>query len=228
LSALRPFAAVPLLLLALAAWSIGTADAGTPPDLSGRWQTRDIAHGLRPAGGGPIPFLDTAARRYRETRAGLQGANATFDTMTRCLPAGIPRIYLQPRSFLILQQPSRITIFFEHERMVRHIYLRDKHGDVPDTLYMGHSIGRWQRGTLRVDTNSFKESTFLDNSGIPHSDALHLLERMRLLDANTIEDRIQINDPKVFTRPWTAVLYFVRQSDLHMQEDLCTERLGLW
>ena len=221
---MHAFTAIALLVL-----SAGTAAAaGPPPDLTGRWRLHDSTVGLLPLGGGAIPLLPDAAATYRDTRAALRLGRTEVDSMARCLPAGTPRIFLQPRAFLILQRPAQVTIFFEHQRMVRRIYLRAEHGDVPDTLFMGHSIGHWDGDTLVVDSDHFKDSTFLDDNGLPHSADLHLLERFRMLSPTAVEDRILISDPKTFSRPWKTKLLFDRQPDLHMQEDLCSERLGLW
>ncbi len=69
---------------------------------------------------------------------------------------------------------------------------------------MGHSIGRWDGDTLVVDTVAIDDVTWMDDAGTPHSDALHVVERLRRVDHDTLEIEFRFEDTKAFTKPWTA------------------------
>ena len=73
---------------------------------------------------------------------------------------------------------------------------------------MGSSIGTWEGDTFVVDTIGFNDKTWLDRLGHPHSEELHLVERFRRVDANTMEIDLTIDDPKAYARPWTVQLRY--------------------
>jgi hypothetical protein len=115
--------------------------------------------------------------------------------------------------------------FFEYDHYVRQIWTdgRQHTPDLPAT-WMGESIGKWEGDTLVVDSIGFNEKTVLDNVGHPHSDQLHLVERIRRLDQNTLEVNITVDDPKAYTKSWSGQLIFVRApSDWSIMEDICED-----
>jgi hypothetical protein len=88
---------------------------------------------------------------------------------------------------------------------------------------MGHATGKYDGDALVIDTVGFNDKTWLDPMGLPHSDALHVIERMRRVDHDTLEDQITIDDPKAYTKPWTATKIFKRKPDWQIQEYVCEE-----
>jgi hypothetical protein len=78
---------------------------------------------------------------------------------------------------------------------------------------MGDSRARWDGDTLVVDVANSNDKTWLDMAGDFHSDALHVVERYRMTDADTIQYEATIEDPKVFTKPWTLSLELHRRTD---------------
>jgi hypothetical protein len=86
------------------------------------------------------------------------------------------------------------------------------------------SNGKWEDDTLVVTTEGFSDNTLVDNL-VPHGYDLKLTERIRLKDADTLEDRITIEDPEYFTRPWETVVTYKRQPDAAFAEDVCLDRL---
>ena len=70
---------------------------------------------------------------------------------------------------------------------------------------LGHSVGRWEGDTLVVDVVGFSDYTWIDNNAGVHSDALHVVERFRMVDKDTIEYRAVLEDPKAWTKPWNVV-----------------------
>jgi hypothetical protein len=90
-------------------------------------------------------------------------------------------------------------------------------------LWLGDSRGRWEGDTLVVDVADVNEETWLDRSGNYHSEALHVVERWRFVDRDTISYSATLDDPKVFSRPWTinVLLNRRRDKDFQLIEDYC-------
>ena len=89
---------------------------------------------------------------------------------------------------------------------------RSQHLDGIDS-WMGDSRGRWDGDTLVVDAGNFNDKTWLDMAGDFHSDALHVVERYRMISPDTIQYEATIEDPKVFTKPWTISIPLRRRTD---------------
>jgi len=95
--------------------------------------------------------------------------------------------------------------------------------DDMDPNWMGLSVGRWDGDTLIVESQGFNDLTTLDSAGLPHSTRLHVSERIRKLDADTLEDLITIADPQTFTKPWTTRVTYRRQPGLRLKEYACMD-----
>ena len=124
----------------------------------------------------------------------------------------------------IIQIPGRVIMFFEYDHFVRQIFMdRPQHPQDLTPSYMGDSIGKWEGDTLVVDTVGFNEKTWLDGEGHPHSDALHLVERIRRVghDAMTID--FTIDDPKAYTKPWAAHNLFELKPGWNIGEVVCVD-----
>jgi hypothetical protein len=87
----------------------------------------------------------------------------------------------------------------------------------------GTSNGHWEGDTLVAETTNISDRTLLDDL-VPHTNDLKVTERFRLVDADTLEDRMTIEDPYTFKRPWDALLTFKRQPDALFPEDVCLDR----
>jgi hypothetical protein len=163
------------------------------------------------------PFRPSAEAKYKAT-------TPEQDPELTCVPPGIPATLLEPFPIEILQVPGKILMLFEYDHLARPIYTDGrKIPSDPDPTYMGTSVGRWEGDTLVVDTVGFNEKTWLDSTGLPHSDALHVTERIRRLDHNTLEDLITIDDPKMYTKPWTVRKVFDLKPKWQIMEYECEE-----
>jgi hypothetical protein len=129
---------------------------------------------------------------------------------TLCL-VGTPRMTLN-REFHVLQVPGYVIMLWEWGHGYRVIPL-DKRPPVPSVikLSMGDSRGRWEGDTLIVETTNVNDWDWFDGAGTIHSDAMTLVERYTMRDANTLDYRITITDPNVFTRPWTVAFPLVKE-----------------
>lgn len=207
------------LIIALAALMTtagGVAMAAV--DFTGPWEIATEIKTLKTAEG-KTPPLTAEGKKMQATN--LKGK----DPMKQCLPPGIPRIMLQKGyvfNFVVGQDVG--GMFFEWNRQPRPIWIGNEHFENIGPTYFGQSVAKWEDDTLVVDTNGFNDSTWLDDSGLPHSEDLHLVERIRLKDANTLEDRLTVTDPKIYSSPWTTVLTFKKRTGYIVKEDWCIGR----
>lgn len=199
-----------------------TADG--KPNLQGIWQVRNRAsynledhvarHGL-PAGrsvveGGEIPYQPWAAAKRIENAANQQAA----DPLAKCYMPGVPRIMYMEWPFHIFQTRDHIGITFEWSQVFRIIHTNGAPAPAGIEFWMGDSRGRWEGDTLVVDVGNHNDKTWFDMAGNFHSEALRLVERYSMLDADTIQYEVTIEDPKVFTRPWKIAMSLHRQANM--------------
>jgi hypothetical protein len=214
----------------------GTSQATDGANLAGTWKNMAPQSSLKPEDG-VIPFTAEGKKRYAENKRFQARKNYDeYDyTTSRCSAPGVPRIMLTGERFEILLQPDVVLMAFEWNRVRRLIALPQlapqkrtfNLGPSTEDLVgtkMGTSTGRWDGDTLVVTTGKFSDRTLIDDL-VPHGYDLKVSERLRLRDANTLEDRIKIEDPEHFTRPWEAVLTFQRQPDIVIPEQVCLDRL---
>ena len=201
-----------------------THNSSAKPDLSGVWFIDEYRRTILPNEDAPFQPWAEKLLKERDFQNEHHDPDISVDPTERCIPPGIPRTMLQPFPWEIVQARDRIVIIFEYQSLVRQIFM-DGRGHPKDwePTYMGHSIGKFEGDTLVVDTTGFNEKTWLDPMGLPHSDALHVVERIRRVNHDTLVDDYTIDDPKAYTKPWTAQKTFVLKPDWRIQEYVCAE-----
>jgi len=175
---------------------------------------------------GKIPYQPWALERSNQVLQHHANPSPQFlDPNARCFPHGVPR-QMNNREFEILQPRGYVVVF----NMAHHVYRAvplDGRPHIPEAvkLWMGDSRGRWEGNALVVDVANNNDQTWFDVVGSFHSDALHVVERFTPIDANTIEYRAVMTDPKVYTRPWTFAVRFERIKDYgsELYEEACLE-----
>jgi len=229
----------------------GTASAAVArladghPDLNGIWQAIGTAnwnlqdHTARtgpvlelgaafavPAGatfveGNEIPYQEWAAAKQKENYENW----VTRDPEVKCYLPGLPRATYMPYPFQILYSPGNdILMAYEYASASRVIKMGPAE-EPPVDSWMGQSTGRWDGDTLVVESSGFNDQTWFDRAGNFHSEALRVVERFRPVHADLIDYRATIEDPKVFTRPWTIQVPLYRRPDANAQllEFKCVE-----
>lgn len=206
--------------------------ANGKPDFSGIWQTTSAAdYDLEPhskradappsAGiveGGEIPYLPKALAQKQQNFAD----RATLDPALKGYTLGVPRGIYYPEPFQIFQRDKDLFIVHQFGHSVRTIYTNNTdHPEDPNDWWLGDSRGQWQGDTLVVDVRHFNDKTWFDHAGNFHSDALHIVEKWQFLDTNTLAYNATIEDPNVFSRPWTinVILYRHREQNFQLIED---------
>ena len=141
-----------------------------------------------------------------------------------CAPIGFPLVFLYPLPLQIVQTPGEVIMLFEWDSLRHQIFTDGRaHDTTLGPLWMGDSIGHWEGDTLVTDTVNFNDKTWLDRMGHPHSDQMHVVERIRRIDHDHLVDDITIQDPKAYTKPWTARLPFVLKPKWTLAEQFCED-----
>jgi hypothetical protein len=154
-------------------------------------------------------------------KAQQQGENLQTEG-ANCVPPGLPGIMSQPYPIEFLYQPGKIVMLLEAYMQFRHIYTDGrKHPEDPDLTFHGHSIGHWEKDTLVVDSVGFTESTLLAG-GVPHSDKLRIIERIRKVSPEWMEIETTLIDPVVLAEPYTSTISY-RHLDDELREYICLE-----
>ena len=222
-------------------------DAPTPrmadgkPDFSGVWET--IRTGTTQViSGKEVPPLERTSQFWnigtglegglplhpwaRDLRAQRVARNSADNPDAHCLPIGITQLHNHPQPRKIVQTPTLIVMLYEANGGVRQIFLdgRALPANDPQPWWYGYSIGRWDGDTLVVETAGFKDGGWLDVNGAPLTDAAKVTERFRRPNYGNLEIVVTVDDPKAYTRPWTAVP--IRQqllADDELIEFVCAE-----
>ena len=208
----------------LLGWAAVAHASAAPPSLGGVWLIE------KPAAPNAAPPLRPEAAQLYAKRKQMKaaGKDAGDPADDECLPHGVPRILSVTRPILILQKPPQITVLYEANHQSRQFYIDDplpKAGEEPDVTYNGSSSAHWDKNVLVVDTFAMNDKTWLDDSGLPHSEALRVTERYQLVDPDHLRVNVTVTDPKTFTAPWQMQVTYKRRPDLRIQENACAEKL---
>jgi hypothetical protein len=198
-----------------------------PParNFEGVWLIQGDHSVIKTVDGRLPPLTGAAATRYAAAVRARKAGKPDFDTIQTCKPHGFPRILFAAYPIEVLQEPTQVTFIHEIHHMPRMVYLDLTLPNLADMdpNWMGLSVGRWDGDTLAVDTQGFNDLTTLDAAGLPHSTEMRVAERIRKLDADTLEDVITITDPQTYTRPWSTRVTYRRQPGLRLKEYVCTD-----
>jgi hypothetical protein len=205
------------------------------PDFSGVWMrdrppaTTGLEYWVYQFNLEEPPMTAWGEARYKAAKSslgphGVPLAETNDPVYHGCFPPGVPRIFLYPVPMQIVQAPGEVIMLFEYDSKRRQIFTDGRpHDTSVGPSWMGDSIGHWEEDTLVVDTANLNDKTWLDSIGHPHSDALHLVERIRRINRDHLLDDITIEDAKAYTRPWTAHLDFLLKSTWTLAERFCED-----
>ena len=154
---------------------------------------------------GILPYHPWARKRRDEVLNNYNHPNhAQVDQRNRGWPDGVPRLNYYSHLIQVLQPPGYVIMLYEVQHEFRIIPLdRRSHPNTKIKLWMGDSRGHWEGNTLVVDVTNHNDSTRFAVTGDFHSDEMQLTERWEFVDAETIEYVATINDPQVYTDPWS-------------------------
>jgi hypothetical protein len=186
------------------------------PDFTGVWNpdgkfAGDFTKALK--AGDKISMLPVA-------ETAMKNLKKKGDPASKCLPMGIPRLSTYPEKFV--QTPNEIFILDEGDiHTFRIVYLNNRpHPAEVNPTWYGDSIGRWDGDTLVVDTIGFNDRTWLDAAGHPHTEKLHVTERYKRPDMNTLQREVTVEDPGAYAKPFTLLGNF-KLTDREIRERYC-------
>ena len=201
------------------------------PDLNGIWQAIGTAHwdlqdhpayeglpgggaiGAVPPGqgvvvGNDIPYQPAALQQKQQNFEN----RLTEDPEAKCYLPGVPRATYMPYPFQIVQGTDKILIAYGYAEAVRTIHMdMDDPEPPPLDSWMGRSHGHFEGETLVVDAQGFNGEQWLDRAGNFHSAALRVTERYTPIGPNALMYEATLEDPDVYTRPWTIRLPLYRR-----------------
>jgi hypothetical protein len=179
------------------------------PRIGGYWVPEKKVDALLGADGKTPAMTAEGKKLYKERTTALARGKAD-DPNALCVPPGIPRDMISPGPMLITQTPAKITMFHEFRHLIRHAFLEGpfKADEELDPWWQGHTTAYWDGDVLVMETKGFNGKLWADNTGLPQSPAMKVVERFKLLDPNTLEDVITIDDSKYYPKPWTTRLTF--------------------
>jgi hypothetical protein len=254
----------------------GTQGAASGPDFSGAWVHPGLGFGLPLSGPGPVrnktrlpsgasnfnllvgdytnPILKPAAaevvRKFGEiSLAGL----AYPDPDNQCLQNPVPYIFWN-FNVRLLQQPDKVILIYQHDNDFREVRLNQPHPATVIPSVHGDSVGHYEGDTLVIDTVGIKVGPYrmIDRFGTPYTQALHVVERYRLLDYEATKEALEraekewprvggnvdpnyrgkglqleftVEDEGVFTMPWSATITYGRDANSEWEERVCAENV---
>jgi hypothetical protein len=158
----------------------------------------------------------------------MASRDVTQDPHNFCLPDVIPRVAPFPWRFVqnyTHTAPTHMFIVYEAPiHTFRHIFM-DGRKHPPDLAptWLGHSIGWWEGDTLVIDTVGFNDKAWFDGAGHPHTEQLHTIERWTRLDLGRLENKVTIDDPGAYTKPWTVTFTATATAGDEVMEYICQE-----
>jgi hypothetical protein len=194
------------------------------PDLSGLWVADNSRHlGNLAVELKEVPFQPWAEKLYNERRSNL----GKDDPEARCMPQGVPKVNTLPYPFKIFNLPGEVVILYEMYYLHRQIFTdgRQLPKEFLSPSWMGYSVGKWEGDDFVVETAGFNDQMWMDTNGHPHTDALHVTERFQRKDFGHMEVHVTIDDPKAYTKPWSAVIKQHLLPDTELLEFVCEKNL---
>ena len=214
---------------------VGRQDAGLSRHLAGtRHGLRRISKAILRKKASLPPGASSSIRpmgRFRTNRRPSHSGRrtirkrATADPSIKCYQAGVPRATYLPTPLQILQSPGNFAIVYQDNHAFRVFHPDTRpHFDSAD-WWMGDTRYRWEGDTLVADVVALTDQLWLDQAGNFHSTEIHIVERYRMTGADTIEYEARIEDPVVYSKPWTlrTVLYRIKEPGARIIEDECLE-----
>jgi hypothetical protein len=224
-------------------------DAPTPrlpdgkPDLSGVWHAsqprrcQNAAGEPSPCGneiggsvlggnlgrnlpGNTLPYQPWAAKLFEQRHADL----SRDDPHVRCLPDNPPRSWTLPHLTKAIHTPKLLVLLYEVNAMYRQIFIDGRpQPKEPNPTWNGYSTAHWEGDTLVVQTEGFRDSLWIDTWGSPMSDAAKMTEKIRRPNFGSLEIELTIDDPKVYTKPFTVTLSESLEADTDLVDEFCLE-----
>ncbi len=214
--------------------------AGGKPDFSGMWVPRDVrpcdpkergvqctelpltaqltnfAAGLK----GGLPYQPWAADLVKSRSKDV----AYIDPHTHCMPPNFPRAWAFPETIKIFQTPTQLVLLHEFNASYRQIFFDGR--KLPEDMlptWNGYSVAHWEGDALVVESAGYRDDSWLDTSGNFFSSEARVTERIQRPNFGSLDIEVTVNDPKVFTKSWTAAVHMKPLVDTEMIDFMCQD-----
>lgn len=205
-------------------------------DLSGIWapvRRRALDESLEGQVNATGPFWDFGSvipggLPYQPWAAALRNQRAADQSKdnpdVKCMPLGILQMNTHPFPRRIVQTPGYIAILHERDLEYRQIFTdgRPLPHD-PQPSWNGYSTGKWVGDALVVESIGFRDGLWADYDGSPITTAAKITERFHRVNFGSLELEMTVDDPKAYTKPWTAKIDLAFQLDSDLLEYVCLE-----
>jgi hypothetical protein len=229
--------------------SDGTVDMAAPtprlsdgkPDLSGIWTTGDPSRPTNDADAASDGNDITSSRFMANFGADMPGGlpyqswlvpivrqrtadNALDDPHIRCLPDNFLRAYGLPHLLKFVHKPGLLVVLNEMNAGYRQVFTDARALPVdPSPSWQGYSSAKWSGDTLVIDTIGLRDDTWIDWNGSVLTEAAKVREEIRRPDFGHLEIKVTVDDPKAYTRPWSATLKQRIVVDAELIDEICLE-----
>jgi hypothetical protein len=166
-----------------------------------------------------VPFQPWARALYVDRQS------HELEPHARCKASGVARQFLTPYGVEFVDLGDRIYIFDEGgPHTFRTVYMDGRtHPKNIQPSYYGHSVGWWEGDTLVVESTGFNERFWFERRGLPHTESMRTLERFTRLSALGMKYEVTVDDPAVYTKPWTGWFYMRFNPELEPWEYVCQQ-----
>lgn len=215
-------------------WPDGRVNLGTPPGEKGLWQgdgrlaINPNSYEPRTTLNAPIHIKDIPLQPWARALVDERHSNTLqFEPHPRCKPSGGPRQLVTPYGVEIIDMPElkRVYIFDiggPHSYRIVYMDGREHPKDLQPSYY-GHTIGHWEGDTLVMDTVGFNEKFWMNRDGLPHTDRLHLIERVSRPDLRNLKYEVTVDDPGAYTATWTSGFTMRWTDGMELFEYVCQD-----
>lgn len=217
-------------------WPDGHVNLNSPPGQPGLWSGNGGRLAINPNSyepnttrNAPIHIDDAPIQDWAKALTNFRHLNVLADEPhTRCKPSPGPRQFVTPYGIEILEMPELRRVFILDvggPHTFRTIFMDGRPHPAADLepSYYGHSIGRWEGDVLVIDTVGVNERAWMNRDGIPHTDRLHLIERVSRPDFNTLRYEVTMEDPGAFDKPWSSNFSLNWSAGTEMFEYICQD-----
>ena len=163
--------------------------------------------------------MEVMAKRDAALKVGRPLATNTAE----CRPDGTPTVIEIPYPFQFLRTDKVTYILYEADYQSRRIRMNSTHPAKLQANWYGDSVGHWEGETLVVDTVGLSARGQLNWDGIPHTDALHVVERYTITAPGAMELQLVVTDPGTLVAPWTVTKHFRKLTETRLLEYVCAQ-----
>jgi hypothetical protein len=213
----------------------GIWDAVRGPGRGGQGKGKNKEAPPPPTDGPPVATFGNIGANFKdglplqpwaaELLAKRKADNSKDNPDAHCLPMGLMQFHTHPQPRKIIQTPKEIVIIYEANHGLRQIYTdgRSLPANDPDPWWYGYSIGHWDGDTMVVETTGFRDDVWLDIDGTPLTNKGKLTERFHRVNYGTLNVDVTVEDPTMYTAPFTVKVIQRIMPDTELIEFICQE-----